>query len=196
MTLQEWLEKNGAKGLDHLVLEEFPETGRGITTLRALKAGDEILTIPGAVLWTVDAANTDPLLGPILRSLDPSLSVEETLAVFFIFIKARDTEYEERKPHVEVLPPHYTATNFFDDDDELAGSSLYGVTKQLKQQIKSEYMVTLGRLFVKHSEVFPLHKFTLEEVLVSINMKNHFTRYVRRPCSDISRRSCNKIFSQ
>ncbi|RUP49061.1 hypothetical protein BC936DRAFT_143374 [Jimgerdemannia flammicorona] len=165
MTLQEWLEKNGAKGLDHLVLEEFPETGRGIKTLRALKAGDEILTIPGAVLWTVDAANTDPLLGPILRSLDPPLSVEETLAVFLLFIKARDTGYEERKLHTEVLPTHYTASIFFDDDEleVCAGSSLYGVTKQLKQQIKSEYMITLDRLFVKHPEVFPLHKFTLEE---------------------------------
>lgn len=169
MQLQAWLEAKGAKGLAYLALEDFPETGRGVKTLRSLKAGDELLTIPGAVLWTADAAAADPLLGPVLRTLNPPLSIEETLAVFLLFVKSREAENEERTLHTKVLPVRYTATIFFEDDElEIcAGSSLYGITKQLKQQVKEDFTQILGRLFIKHPELFPLNEFTLEEVSIN-----------------------------
>jgi hypothetical protein len=166
MKLQEWLENGGAEGLSWLQLENFPDTGRGVKTLRPLKFNDVVLTVPGSFLWTVDAAYDDPVLGPIIRSVKPPLSVEDTLAVFLLFIKSREEGYEGRREHVKLLPTSYTTSVFFDDEElEIcSGSSLYHLTKQLRQQIKDDYLQLLSNLFSKHPDLFPLEKFTKNDV--------------------------------
>ncbi|CAG8634668.1 11086_t:CDS:2 [Funneliformis caledonium] len=168
--LQEWLEDGGVKDLNWLQLEEFPDTGRGVKTLRPLKLNDVILTIPGSYLWTVDAAFDDPILGPAIRSIKQPLSVEDTLAVFLLFIKTREEGYEGRRAHVNLLPSSYTTSVFFNDSEleVCSGSSLYHLTKQLKQQIKEDYLRLVNDLFSKHSDLFPLEKFTLDEYMWTI----------------------------
>lgn len=164
--LREWLENGGAEGLSWLQLEDFPDTGRGVKTLRPLKSGDIVLTIPGSFLWTVDATFDDPILGPIISSVKPPLSVEDTLAVFLLFIKSRIERYEGRRAHVNLLPTSYTTSVCFTDEElEIcSGSSLHHITKQLKQQIRDDYLQLLNNLFSKHPDLFPLEKFTQNDV--------------------------------
>ncbi len=85
--MEAWLSKQGAVGLDDLAVADFPVTGRGVAAKRAFKEGERILTIPAACLWTVEHARADPLLGPVLRSVQPSLSVEDTLALYILFVR-------------------------------------------------------------------------------------------------------------
>ncbi|CAI2185996.1 2001_t:CDS:2 [Funneliformis geosporum] len=169
--LQEWLEDGGIKDLNWLQLEDFPDTGRGVKTLRPLKLNDVVLTIPGSYLWTVDAAFDDPLLGPAIRSIKQPLSVEDTLAVFLLFVKSREEDYEGRRAHVNLLPSSYTTSVFFNDSEleACSGSSLYQLTKQLKQQMKEDYLQLVNDLFSKHPDLFPLEKFTLDEYMWAIN---------------------------
>ncbi|CAG8587421.1 17165_t:CDS:2 [Dentiscutata heterogama] len=165
MKLQEWLVNGGAEGLDWLQLEDFPDTGRGVKTLRPLKSKDVVLTIPGSFLWTADVATSDPVIGTVIRSVEPPLSVEDILAVFLLFIKSCKTGYDGRRAHVELLPTSYTASIFFSDEElEIcSGSSLYHLTQKLKQQIRDDYIQLLTKLFSKHPDLFPLESFTQDD---------------------------------
>lgn len=170
LPLKHWLEESGGFGLDNLDLADFPATGRGVRANKAFKEGDKILTIPNKCLWTVEHAQQDPLLGPALASLKPQLSVEDTLAVYLLFVRARETGYENMRLHVEALPKEYGSSIFFSEQQlaECAGSSLYAVTKQLETQIDEGYRDILGRLFVQHSDLFPLEQCSVDDVRIAI----------------------------
>jgi len=133
--MKSWLKQSGAKGLGGLELADFPATGRGVRTLRRFKKREEMLTIPSSVLWTVEHAYADPLLGPALRSVQPPLSVEDTLATYVLFIRSRESGYDGPRSHVAALPKSYSSSIFFSEDEleVCAGSSLYTTTKQLDQ---------------------------------------------------------------
>ena len=164
--MKRWLKESGAAGLDTVELADFPDLGRGLKALQRFERGTKILTDPNSVLWTVDKAYSDPLLGPVLRSLRPSFSVDDTLAIFMLFIRSRKLGYEHRRSHISVLPESYSSSIFFTDEEleVCAGTSLYTITKQLKQQIEDDYRELLGRLIVPHRDLFPLEKFTIEDV--------------------------------
>ena len=167
MSYQDWLENSGVKGLDDLAVDDFPDMGCGIRTLRPLKTGEEVLVIPGNILWTVDAARAHP----IPRSLDPPLSDDDTLVVFLLFTKFDELRNHGRRSHINTLPTEYHASVFFTDGelDACSGSSLYDVTQQLKQQIKSDYERVWSILSSALAGLFPpkeSNKFTLEEVCI------------------------------
>ncbi|KAL6836317.1 hypothetical protein J3E69DRAFT_24096 [Trichoderma sp. SZMC 28015] len=92
--MESWLKESGAVGLEDLELVEFPVTGRGARALRPFKQGERILTIPGDCLWTVEHAYADPLLGPVLCSTQPPLSVEDTLAIHLLFVRSRESGHD------------------------------------------------------------------------------------------------------
>jgi hypothetical protein len=52
--MERWLKESGAVGLDDLKVADFPVTGRGVSTMKRFKEGENILTIPGGTLWTVE----------------------------------------------------------------------------------------------------------------------------------------------
>jgi len=168
MELQEWLQNCGSKSLEHLSLGYFPKTGRGVKTSKPFKVGDQIMAIPSTVFWTVDAATSDPLLGPALRTVDPPLSIDDMLAVFLLFVKSssHESRYNGWKLHIENIPKRYTSTIFFSDEDleVCAGSSLYEITQQLKRQIKEDYLLIYEKLFVKYPKLFSQDVSTLENV--------------------------------
>ncbi|KAK4444439.1 putative histone-lysine N-methyltransferase [Podospora aff. communis PSN243] len=166
--MESWLKLSGAVGLDSLELADFPATGRGVRALRRFKKGEEILTIPSGVLWTVDHAYADPLLGPALRSAQPPLSVEDTLALYFLFVRCRESGYDGPRSHVAALPTSYSSSIFFREDEleVCAGSSLYTITKQLDQSIEDDYKAIIFRdgLFL-HRDLFGfgLGKLTIQD---------------------------------
>jgi len=177
--MESWLKQSGATGLDGLELADFPATGRGVRALRRFKEGGEILTIPRSVLWTVEHAYADPLLGPALRSAEPPLSVEDVLATYILFIRSRSRSRSRGKSgcdhgddddglgsHVAALPTRYSSSIFFAEDEleVCAGSSLYTVTEQLRRLVEEDYKALVVRLLVRHRDLFPLAEFTVEDV--------------------------------
>ena len=167
--MENWLKLSGAAGLDDLELADFPLTGRGVKTLRPFKKGEKILTIPSSILWTVKHAHADPLLGPALRSAHPPLSVEDTLAIYILFVRSRESGYDGLRSHVAAFPESYSSSIFFDEDEleVCAGSSLYTITKQLEESIEDEYRALVVRVLIQHLDLFPLDKFTIEDVSVA-----------------------------
>lgn len=166
--MEHWLKRSGAVGLDDLELADFPVTGRGVRTLRRFKKGERILTIPHSILWTVEHAYADSLLGPALRSARPPLSVEDTLATYILFVRSRESGYDGLRRHVAALPTSYSSSILFSEDEleVCAGSSLYTITKQLERRIEDDYRELVVRLFLPHRDLFPLDKFTIDDVCV------------------------------
>jgi hypothetical protein len=166
--MERWLKQAGASGLDDLELDDFWDTGRGLRTLRRFEEGDRILTIPHGVLYTVKRAYADPVLGPALLSARPPLSVDDTLALYILFVRSRSSGYDGLRSHVAALPTSYTSSIFFADADlELcAGTSLYTATKHLHRQIEDDYADLASRLFVRHQGLFPRDKFTIDDVSI------------------------------
>lgn len=164
-----WLEQSGAVGLDDLELADFQFTGRGLRTRRDYKEGESILTIPCCTLWTVDHAYADPLLGPALHSVQPPLSVEDTLTIYLLFVRSRDSGYDGLRSHVTALPTSYSSSIFFAEDEleVCAGTSLYTITKQLNQQIEEDYRRLVARVLGPNRDIFPLDQFTFEDVGVT-----------------------------
>ena len=164
--MERWLEASGARGLDDLELAKFPIVGRGVRALRHFKEGKTILTIPHGNLWTVKHAYADSLLGPALRSVRPSLSVDDTLAIFVLFVRSRESDYDGLQSHVAALPTSYSSSIFFTEDEleVCAGTSLYTITKQLERQIEDDYKGLVVRLLGQYRDLFPLDKFTIEDV--------------------------------
>lgn len=164
--MESWLKASGAVGLDGLKLADFPGTGRGVSALRQFKKGERILTIPSGILWTVEHAYAEPLLGPALRSAQPPLSVEDTLATYLLFVRSRESGYDGLRSHVAALPTSYSSSIFFAEDEleVCAGSSLYAITKRLEQSIEEDHRALVVRLLGQYPDLFPLDKFTIEDV--------------------------------
>lgn len=180
--MEKWLKSCGAQGLDDVKLAEFPGTGRGVKALRPFKQGETILTIPSDLLWTVDHAYADPLLGPALRSAQqqqPPLSTEDILATYLLFVRSHEGDwmYDGLQSHLAALPTSYSSSIFFTEDElqVCAGSSLYTITKQLEQQlIQEDYRALVMRVFGPHPELFPLDKFTIEDVGATLQIFSSF----------------------
>ena len=164
--MESWLKESGAVGLDDLELANFHVTGRGIRSLQYHKEGERLLTIPSGNLWTVDHAYADALLGPALRSVQPPLAVEDTLATYILFVQSRKSGYDGLRSHVTALPTSYSSSIFFTEDelDVCAGTSLYTVTKQLKRQIEEDYAALVARILGRYQDLFPRDEFTIEDV--------------------------------
>lgn len=163
--METWLKERGATGLDDLHLADFPITGRGIKTQKPFKQGETILTIPSACLWTVAHAHADSTLGPVLRSVTPPPSTEDTLAIYILFVRSRKSGYNGQRDHVAVLPASYSSSIFFAEEEleVCAGTSLYTLTKQLEQRIQDDY-TNLVRVLNQHPHLIPPDEFTIQDV--------------------------------
>ncbi|KAJ3472441.1 hypothetical protein NLG97_g10985 [Lecanicillium saksenae] len=162
--MEAWLKGSGAVGLDHLEVADFPVTGRGVRARRHFRAGDKILTIPAANLWTVKNAHADPIIGSVLASAQ--LSDEDTLALYLLFVRSRDQGYEGQKSHVAAMPSSYTSSIFFTDEELQVseGTSLNVLTDQLLERVENDYRRLLADFVLsQYPDVFSLEKFTLED---------------------------------
>ena len=166
--MESWLKESGAVGLKDLELANFQLTGRGVRSLQYYKEGERVLTVPSGILWTVEHAYADPLLGPTLRSAQPPLTVEDTLATYILFVRSRKSGYNGLRSHVTALPTSYSSSIFFTESElEIcAGTSLYTITKQLKRQIEEDYAGLVARIFGLYQDLFPFDKFTIENVSI------------------------------
>jgi len=166
LSMENWLNESGALGLNDLELTDFQGTGRGVQATRRFREGERILTIPSDALWTVAHAEADALIGPLLRSAQPPLSIDDTLAIYVLFVKSRDSGYDGRRSHVAALPTSHSSSIFFTDEelDVCAGSSLYSITEELNRRIEDDYRELVMRLFAPHRHLFPYENFTVDDV--------------------------------
>ncbi|QUC15773.1 uncharacterized protein UV8b_00014 [Ustilaginoidea virens] len=163
--MKSWLKQSGAVGLDGLELADFPATGRGVRTRKLFKQGQNILTIPCRTLWTVEHAHADAILGPALRSASPPLSVDDTLAIYILFVRSHDSGYDGLRSHVAALPASYSSSIFFTEDQlkVCAGTSLYTATRQLQQRVEDDYRDLVVRVLGPYPDLFPLDRFTVKD---------------------------------
>ncbi|KAG8470428.1 hypothetical protein KFE25_008849 [Diacronema lutheri] len=101
---------------------DFPETGRGQRTVRAIRAGETVLAVPLDECWTVSAARA--ALGqahaPVLAALDrlPAPRVLKTplLALHLLIERARGAG-SPHHAHIQVLPREFDSPLHWTDDE-------------------------------------------------------------------------------
>ena len=170
--------------MEGLQLVDFPVTGRGVQASRSFKAGEVILTVEREKLWTVDAAREDHFLGPIIIEHGSQLDVDNTLAIFLLFVKFHATGYEERKKHIDSLPREYTTTLFFDtvESDVYKGTSVDELTRRLNDQVQEDYEFLIKTVFSERQDIFPLDKITLDEVCFILIYFIYFVLFINVYC--------------
>lgn len=122
-------------------------------------------------------AYADSLLGSVLRATRPSLSVDDTLATYLLFVRSGGLGSGcgggggGLQSHVAAMPKSYVSSIFFDEAEleVCAGTSLYTTTKKLHRQIEDDYKGLVARLFGRDQELFPPDKFTIEDVGIMLH---------------------------
>ena len=97
------------------------------------------------------------------------MTIEDVFVVFLLFVKSRkeeEKEYQGRKQHLKLLPAAYNSSVFFSDEEleVCCGSTLYDFTCESKKRVEEDYKNLCNTLFYQHMNIFPLDKFSLEEV--------------------------------
>uniref|UniRef100_A0AAQ5YKC8 Rubisco LSMT substrate-binding domain-containing protein n=1 Tax=Amphiprion ocellaris TaxID=80972 RepID=A0AAQ5YKC8_AMPOC len=92
----------------------FTDTGRGLQTLRAIKPGHLVISLPeSCLLTTLTVLNS--YLGEYIKSWKPRLSPLLVLCVFLVCERHRG-EASDWFPYVDLLPASYTCPVYFGDD--------------------------------------------------------------------------------
>ncbi|KAJ3141465.1 hypothetical protein HK100_006475 [Physocladia obscura] len=153
-----------------VAIHTFPLTGRGLQAKIDIQKNSEILSASWDSVWSVEAALNEPVLGDIIGQNKDTLSVDDTLALFLLFVKlspkCKLSSDSPRKVHVKTgIPKDYTASAFWTEEDLkiCKGSSLYNLTVASISQIEDDFRSLLQRIFIRYPDVFPLAKFTLNE---------------------------------
>ncbi|XP_055358815.1 SET domain-containing protein 4 isoform X2 [Betta splendens] len=92
----------------------FTDTDRGLQTVRAIKPGQLLISLPESCLLTTSTV-LDSYLGQYVKSWNPPISPLLALCVFLVCERHR-SEQSEWFPYIEVLPTSYTCPAYFTDD--------------------------------------------------------------------------------
>ncbi|XP_008298345.1 SET domain-containing protein 4 [Stegastes partitus] len=92
----------------------FSDTGRGLQTLRAIKPGEVLISLPESCLLTTSTV-LDSYLGEYIKSWKPRLSPLLVLCVFLMCERHRG-EASDWFPYIHLLPAAYTCPVYFSDD--------------------------------------------------------------------------------
>uniref|UniRef100_A0A3P8N5W1 SET domain containing 4 n=1 Tax=Astatotilapia calliptera TaxID=8154 RepID=A0A3P8N5W1_ASTCA len=92
----------------------FTDTGRGLQTLRTIKPGQLIISLPESCLLTTSTV-LHSYLGRYIKSWKPRLSPLLTLCIFLVCERHRG-EASDWFPYINVLPTVYTCPAYFSDD--------------------------------------------------------------------------------
>ncbi|KAI9338074.1 hypothetical protein DFJ73DRAFT_587145 [Zopfochytrium polystomum] len=152
-----------ATGKKGVAVADFAQTGRGLRAQRAFTAGETILSCPSVLFWSVASAQREPVLGELLATCRPPLSIDDTIAVYLLFVRhspsCAQPRDSPRRTHVRTgIPASYSASVFFSaaDLDVCRGSSLHAVTERLRAQIADDYAALAAGLFARRPDVFPV----------------------------------------
>ncbi|XP_069000252.1 SET domain-containing protein 4 [Embiotoca jacksoni] len=93
---------------------DFTDTGRGLQTLKTIKPGELIISLPESCLLTTSTV-LGSYLGLYVRSWTPRVSPLLALCVFLVCERHRG-EASDWFPYVDALPKTYTCPAYFSDD--------------------------------------------------------------------------------
>ncbi|KAJ8352478.1 hypothetical protein SKAU_G00239540 [Synaphobranchus kaupii] len=111
--LRKWLKERGFNS-NSLIPAQFSNTGRGLMTTKAIKAGGLVVSLPESCLMTSQSVLSS-YLGEYFKRWKPSVSPVLALCVFLI--SERHLGVTSRwKPYIDVLPENYTCPAYFSDD--------------------------------------------------------------------------------
>uniref|UniRef100_A0A8D0L6Y6 SET domain containing 4 n=1 Tax=Sphenodon punctatus TaxID=8508 RepID=A0A8D0L6Y6_SPHPU len=103
--LKKWLKERGYED-SKLRLVQFPETGRGLMTTKALQAGELIISLPEKCILTTDIV-LNSYLGEYIAKWRPPISPLMALCTFLIAEKYSG-EQSLWKSYLDVLPKTYS----------------------------------------------------------------------------------------
>ncbi|KAM7385235.1 hypothetical protein PAMP_001328 [Pampus punctatissimus] len=92
----------------------FTDTGRGLQTLKNVKPGQQLISLPESCLLTTSTV-LDSYLGQYIKSWTSRLSPLLALCVFLVCERHRE-EASDWLPYIDVLPTTYTCPCYFADD--------------------------------------------------------------------------------
>lgn len=104
------------KGFTSTILQpaHFSDTGRGLQTLKTIKPGQLLVSLPQTCLLTT-AAVLSSYLGPFIKCWTPRPSPLLVLCVFLV-LERHKSPLSEWFPYIDVLPTSYTCPVYFTDD--------------------------------------------------------------------------------
>ncbi|XP_028279907.1 SET domain-containing protein 4-like [Parambassis ranga] len=104
------------RGFSSTVLQPvlFTDTGRGLQTLKSIKPGELVISLPESCLITTSTV-LDSYVGQYVKSWKPCLSPLLALCVFLVCERHRG-EASDWFPYIDVLPSTYTCPAYFTDD--------------------------------------------------------------------------------
>lgn len=142
---------NHIHGSDFLQLDNYPIFGRGIKTTSSVVNNSKILTIPKEFIISVDKAKNDFTFGSILNSLTVTLSDDNILSLYLLFIRNQTSGYKFEKTYINSLPVKYDTYYFFNSEEiePSVGSSIYKISVKLKNQITDDFEI-LKKEFSNH----------------------------------------------
>ncbi|KAB0796778.1 hypothetical protein PPYR_10839 [Photinus pyralis] len=132
----QWLTKNGAN-FDGIKIEEFEGYELGLLAERDVEESSLIITVPEALMMTIDAAEKSEL-GYLLET-DPMLKnmPNVALAIFLLLENFRGKSFW--KPYMDILPTVYSTVLYFSLDelqDLQVSSTLESSLKQIANIVR------------------------------------------------------------
>nr|XP_020462364.1 SET domain-containing protein 4 [Monopterus albus] len=144
----------------------FTDTGRALQTLKTIKPGQLIISLPESCLLTTSTV-LDSYLGPYIKSWKPRLSPLLVLCVFLVCERHRG-EASDWFPYIDVLPTAYTCPAYFTDD--VMSVLPISVRRQaLEQREAVQEIHSLNQDFFKSLQ--PILTQPVEEVLTYVALR-------------------------
>ncbi|XP_013381283.1 histone-lysine N-methyltransferase setd3 [Lingula anatina] len=151
-----------------LGLANFPVTGRGIIAKAHIPKGSLLLQIPRELCLSQETARMYPPLKDIFAAV-PELSSDDVIALCLMHQRLQGEEAPNYE-HIRLIPgidqgaEPYQQTIFWTDEelDELKGSKIYTITKQLHSQLRSDYNNIVVRVFMRFPKVLPLKSYSYD----------------------------------
>ena len=136
--LLDWF--RGAEGckLGSLEVAQYEYEGRGLRATADIKKGNPLLCCPLRLVFSARAARAEPTLGPVFEQL--SLRDDDMLALYLLS-ERRKGAASAHAAHIASLPTSYDQTIFWSEDEmaEIAGSNVFTLTQQLREQVRGDY---------------------------------------------------------
>lgn len=109
--LRKWMKAEGNFKSPHLIPYIFPETGRGLMTLKQLKPGDHILSVSDKLIITSDTVLASDI-GHWIKKCEPPLSAHQALAVFLLSERTKG-RHSFWYPYLRLLPDTFDTPAFW-----------------------------------------------------------------------------------
>lgn len=117
----------------------FPDTGRGLGCTRQVDEGEEIIVVPLDSCWWEGSSREAAEIKPLIVA-GVSFTALDVTALHVLLERSKGQE-SSRWSHIEVLPPDYDSTLFWNDAElsELCGSAWHGLAEMFTEEAWADW---------------------------------------------------------